>query len=330
MARTWWVVGVAVALPIAALGCERSDAIEPEASRVDTPEQYEGAGAADTTDRVAAQEPQAPIGAAPEDREAPVPGQTAEPPGSPGAVPRDGEGRDALGARAEQATPDTDARTGTAPGAPAAEPETDGAERETTAGTAATAAPGGATQAREAGEAAGGAPAEGVSEPARRMAVADLEATAESGGEGVTGTVVLTEDERGVMLEANVAGLEPGTHRIAIREDTSCEAEASRAAEATRAGEARAAGASEETTTRSGAEERGEMAAARAERPIGEVDVGRDGAVQYRLLTDQLSLDAEDEGSVIGKTFVIESDDAPAAQRDEEAPEVCGVIESAG
>ncbi len=272
-------------------------------------------------------EPREPIGAAPEDRGSVTPGQEAEAPRSPGAFSRSPEA-DELTQPAEETTPEIVGPEATMPPeevtrgrARPSQPSAQGTrpEESATAGGAATAAAAGrATQQQVLRQ--------GVSEQPRRMAMAEIDGEAEADVEGM---VVLTEDERGVLLEANLAGLEPGSHRVVIRDATTCGEAAEMATRATRLGEEEAARAAPtvEQAREARRRQRAEAEPTTGERTLGEVEVGRDGAARYRLLTDELSLERGGPDSVIGKTLVIEADASSAAPEDEVA---CGVIEGAG
>lgn len=322
MRRSCWII---VSLLVSAYGCERARGTEREAlafpQETDGREAARGAPAhAQRTGTEPDRTLREPIGAAPEDRASLFPGQGAEQPSSPGSAARFGPAEE-VGAGPEPArvAPDpTPGAAGAAPGASKGAAETTAAR-----GVGGGAQSGGAAAAEEAGLAAQRL-RQGVSERPRRMATAELERES-PGDEGAAldGTVVLTEDDRGVLVEANVAGLSPGPHRLVIRDSPSCDEASATAARATRRGEERAARGASERARGEAPQERPST----GEEPLGEVDVGPDGVLRYEVLTRRLSLEEDGPESAIGKTFVVEPERSSESSLEGAA---CGAIESAG
>jgi Cu/Zn superoxide dismutase len=152
-----------------------------------------------------------------------------------------------------------------------------------------------------------------------RFVVTDLASATE--GDDAEGLIVLTQSDETLLVEAELSGLEPGPHRVVVRDTSSCDESAASAASATRAGEIRAAQRDGDATARDPEE------LAVPEWEIGELVVDRDGAVRYRLLTDVISLAEDAPDSVIGKVIAVK----PSALANEGPQEdvLCGVVGTA-
>jgi Cu-Zn family superoxide dismutase len=162
--------------------------------------------------------------------------------------------------------------------------------------------------------------AEGVSGQPRQLAIVDLE---RPNGEAVEGSVVLSEGGGGgVLVEADLAGLEPGTHRVVVSNATRCPTGPLRSADqAAREGEAEAAARPNDRASAAA------QALATEGRTIGEIEVQREGVSSYRLLTHQISLDRKSPESAVGHALVIEKKaDGRAGQAADTGEKVCGVI----
>ncbi len=144
-----------------------------------------------------------------------------------------------------------------------------------------------------------GAQATAPSAAGQQVGVASLESPK---GEPVTGTVVVTQSEagQGVVLQATVAGLEPGRHEISVGDASDCE-------------EAQP-GQQPPQTAQAPTQEQPQA--------VGEIEVGPDGAAQYRALVDQASLgEGSEGGSMVGRAVIIKD---PGATD----PLACGVVQS--
>lgn len=130
---------------------------------------------------------------------------------------------------------------------------------------------------------------EGGSSEAARVAVARLES--DPSGPHVDGTVVFTEREGGgVVVEANVSGVEPGPHGFHVHEVGECTPPTFESAGGHFAAE--------------GQRHAGPTDPGHHVGDLGNVEVGPSGNVRYSIRSDDLTLDGGDR-SVVGRSVVI-------------------------
>jgi Cu-Zn family superoxide dismutase len=145
-------------------------------------------------------------------------------------------------------------------------------------------------------------------------AMADLSPTA---GNTVRGTVTFTQEDGGVRVVADLAGLTPGDHGMHIHERGDCSA-----TDASSAGD---------HFNPTGAPHGGPDAAQRHEGDLGNITADASGNARYERVDPMLSL--EGDQSIVGRAIVVHagSDDMSSQPAGNSGPRsACGVIVRVG